>query len=91
MQLGATFVIEKGVFYSSSGCWNALIDKSLSTGGKVLLDFRQEYYGHEVELNKIREVLGIPLGSATEATSAPAPTCSEDACTFEPRKKSPPA
>lgn len=50
MQLGATFVVEKG--------------------GRVLFEFRQEYYGHEAELDDIRQALGIPIPEASASSDS---------------------
>eukprot|EP00042_Codosiga_hollandica_P036951 m.286983 g.286983 ORF g.286983 m.286983 type:complete len:97 (-) comp55005_c0_seq1:269-559(-) len=50
LQMGATFVIDKG--------------------GRVLMDFRQEYYGHEASLNDIRAALGLPPQPDASTSSA---------------------
>ena len=49
--------IKVGQFHSHT----QLSQVKSTIGGHVLVDHRQEYFGHELEGNVIREALGIPI------------------------------
>ncbi len=38
----------------------------IEKGGRVLLEHRQQYYGHEVALNTVRSTLGLPTREADD-------------------------
>ncbi len=48
--------------------WSVHVLTRFCVGGRVLLDFRQEFYGQEVGLDDLRELLGLPLSNDNDNT-----------------------